>query len=127
VDSVFTRAEVAAQAMPAGRPEAWSLLDRLRASYDPDRSPDLFVNLKANVTPIPDPTNGYVATHGSVWDYDRKVPILFWWKGAPREDRPESAMTVEIMPTLAAMIGVPIGRGEVDGRCLRIASIACPR
>ncbi|MDB5699125.1 MAG: phoK, partial [Alphaproteobacteria bacterium] len=56
----------------------------------------------------------------SVWDYDRKVPILFWWPGAMPEQRSASAMTVDIMPTLAGLLGIAIDQGEIDGRCLDI-------
>ena len=27
-----------------------------------------------------------VAGHGSPWDYDRQVPILFWWQGAASQN-----------------------------------------
>jgi predicted AlkP superfamily pyrophosphatase or phosphodiesterase len=128
VHSVFTKAEVAAAPLPQGRPEGWSVLERFRASFDPARSGDLFVALKPNIMPIPDPTNGYVATHGSVWDYDRKVPILFWWNGVQPQERTESAMTVDIMPTLAALLGLGTGAAPIDGRCLELrrgAEAAC--
>ena len=125
VEAVFTKPEIAATPLPAGRPEAWTIAERFRGSFDAARSSDLFVALKQNITPIVDPTGGYVATHGSVWDYDRKVPIAFWWRGAPRQDRPESAMTIDIMPTLAAMVGLTLPADGYDGRCL--AAVAnCP-
>jgi len=120
VHSVYDAAQVAAHPMPRTPPESWSVLDRLRASYDPMRSPDLFVVYQPNVTPIANPTRSSVATHGSVWDYDRKVPILFWWPGALPEQRSASAMTVDIMPTLAGLLGLNIPPGEIDGRCLDI-------
>jgi predicted AlkP superfamily pyrophosphatase or phosphodiesterase len=118
VESVFTKAEVAAHPLPAGKPETWSLLDRVRASFDPARSPDLAIVYKENVTLIPDPSGKSIATHGSPWDYDRKVPILFWWNGAPKQDRPESASTVDILPTLASLIGLPVPQNEIDGHCI---------
>ena len=122
VDSVYSVAQIAAHPMPRAKPERWSVLDRLRASYDRQRSPDLAVVYKPHVMPIPNPIAGYVATHGSVWDYDRKVPILFWWPGIKPQDRPESAMTVDIMPTLAGLIGLDISGMEIDGRCLDLRS-----
>jgi len=118
VESVFTKAEVGAHPLPSGKPETWSLLDRVRASFDPARSPDLAVVYKENVTLISDPSGKTVATHGSPWDYDRKVPILFWWNGAPKQDRPESASTVDILPTLASLIGLPVPQNEIDGDCI---------
>ncbi|MFS0770699.1 alkaline phosphatase family protein [Sphingomonas sp. 1P08PE] len=116
VAAVFTGAEIAASPMPAGPPETWTLLERARASYDPQRSGDLLVLLKPRVTSIEKPTTGYVETHGSPWDYDRRVPILFWRKGMTGFEQPLSVETVDIMPTLAATIGLKVS-GQ-DGRCL---------
>ena len=58
--------------------------------------------LKPRITPIADASRGSVATHGSVWDYDRRVPILFWRRGMAGFEQPLSVETVDIMPTLAA-------------------------
>jgi predicted AlkP superfamily pyrophosphatase or phosphodiesterase len=121
VAAVFTQAELRAAPSPSGRPDEWSLLDRARASFDPERSGDFVVLLKPNVTPIAKPGRGYVATHGSPWDYDRRVPILFWRKGLIPFEQPLPVETVDIMPTLAALIGLPIAPGSIDGRCLDLA------
>lgn len=128
VHSIYAAAAVAAHPMPEDSPSDWSILDRLRASYHPDRSGDLLVVLKPHIRPATDPSE--VGTHGSPWDYDRKVPILFWWKDITPEDRREGAMTVDIMPTLASLIGLPVPAGEIDGRCLDILTgpeTNCPR
>lgn len=116
VAAAFTGAEIAATPIPAGPPETWTLLERARASYDPQRSGDLLVLLKPRVTTIASPGPGYVATHGSPWDYDRRVPILFWRRGMTGFEQPLSVETVDIMPTLAATIGLKVS-GQ-DGRCL---------
>ena len=118
VAAVFTHAEIAAAPAPEGPPETWSLLQRARASFDAERSGDFVVLLKPRVTPLFDTTHGYVATHGSPWDYDRRVPILFWRKGMAPFEQPLSVETVDIMPTLAALIGLRVPAGEIDGRCL---------
>lgn len=119
VEGVLTRAQIEASAEPKGPPENWTLVEKARASYDRSRSGDLLVFLKSRVTPIPDPTKGYVATHGSPWDYDRRVPILFWRKGMAGFEHPGTVETVDIVPTLAAQIGLPV-KG-VDGKCLDLA------
>jgi len=118
VEQVFLGTDLAAMPSPARPPELWSLAERARASYFPGRSGDLVVALKPRVTPIPDPRFGYVATHGSFWDYDRRVPILFWWPGIAPFEQPLGVETVDIMPSLAALIGLPVPAGEIDGRCL---------
>lgn len=122
VETVFTAAEIRATPLPTTPPDEWSLLERARVSYNPQRSGDYVIVLKRFVTPIPDPTKGYVATHGSFWNYDRRVPILFWRKGIAGYEQPLAVETVDIAPTLAALIGLPLKPGDVDGRCLDLAS-----
>ncbi|CAN5877165.1 alkaline phosphatase PhoY [soil metagenome] len=118
VAAAFSAAQIAAAPDPTGPPETWSLIERARASYYAPRSGDIVVALKPRITPIADPTKGYVATHGSFWDYDRRVPMLFWRKGMTGFEQPLSVETVDIMPTLAGMIGLPVAGPRPDGRCL---------
>jgi predicted AlkP superfamily pyrophosphatase or phosphodiesterase len=118
VAAVFTKAELVAAAPPLGSPDNWPLLQRAKASFDPERSGDFVVLLKPRVTPIYDTSRGYVSTHGSPWDYDRRVPLLFWRKGMRPFEQPLAVETADILPTLAALIGVPIPAGTIDGRCL---------
>lgn len=126
VQAVFTAAQIAATPVPTSSPTEWSLLQRLRASYYPGRSGDLVVVGKPRVTPIAD-TSHSVATHGSPWDYDRRVPMLFWRNGAPPVNSDTPVETTDIMPTLASMIGVPIDPGSIDGHCLAaVPGANCP-
>lgn len=112
----FSRAEIDAAPWPTLPPPLWLPVQRAKASYYAPRSGDIVVALKPKITPIADPTKGYVATHGSFWDYDRRVPILFWRKGIAGFEQPLSVETVDIAPTLAATIHLPV-KG-LDGRCL---------
>ena len=64
--------------------------------------------LKPEIMPIANTGGGFVSTHGSPWDYDRRVPILFWRRGHCRRTVDSPVETVDIMPTLAAMIGLPL-------------------
>lgn len=133
VAAVFTHAQLAAAPEPSGPPEDWPPIEMAKASFDPDRSGDLVVLLKPRVTPISDASHGYVASHGSPWDYDRRVPLLFWRKGLPHFEQPQGVETVDIMPTLAAQIGLklpPDGpNAGYDGRCLDLdagTADSCP-
>ena len=121
VAEVFTAVQLRAAPNPAGPPDRWSLIERARASFDPERSGDFVVLLKPRVTPIFDTSRGYVATHGSPWDYDRRVPILFWRKGMRPFEQPLAVETADILPTLASLIGLTIPAGTIDGRCLDLA------
>ena len=116
VAAALLRAEIAATPMPSGPPETWTLHERARASFDPQRSGDILLLFKPRVTPIQTPAPYYVETHGSPWDYDRRVPLLFWRKGMTGFEQPLSVETVDILPTLAATIGLPVS--GLDGRCL---------
>lgn len=122
VEAVVTREELEAHAISKRPADVWTLMDKLRASWHPQRSGDFIIALKPRVTPIPEPTVGYAATHGSVWDYDRRVPILFWRKGLAGFEQPNAVMTVDILPTLAALIGLPLDKSRMDGRCLDLLS-----
>jgi len=117
VAAVFTAGELRRLPAPTGPADEWSLAERFRASFDPERAGELIVALKTHITPIID-TSTYVATHGSAWNYDRKVPILFYQPGTPGFEQPLPVETVDILPTLAALIQLPIPSAEIDGRCL---------
>jgi predicted AlkP superfamily pyrophosphatase or phosphodiesterase len=118
-EAVFGRQEIMATGRPTTPPTAWTPLERVAVNYDAERSGDAYVVLKPNITPIAD-VSGYVATHGSVWDYDRQVPILFWGKGIETGERAEPMATVDILPTLADMMALPIEAGTIDGKCYRV-------
>jgi predicted AlkP superfamily pyrophosphatase or phosphodiesterase len=125
VEAVFTAEQIAATPVPTGSPVGWSLIQRARASYYPGRSGDFVVLLKPNVTPIAD-TSRYVATHGSPWDYDRRVPVLFWRKGTAPLALDTPVETTDILPTLAATVGLAIPAGSIDGHCLAaVAGNSC--
>ena len=118
VAAAFTASDLAKAPLPAGSPQDWTLRDRARASFDPARSGDVVALLDRAVVPIIEPTPDYIATHGSAWDYDRRVPLLFWRKGLPGFEQPAPVETVDIAPTLAALLGLKVPEGSFDGRCL---------
>lgn len=120
VEAVFTAPEIAAIPVAQGNPQDWSILQRVRASYYPGRSGDLVVVLKRGVQTTPVPKSGGVTGHGTVWDYDRRVPLLFWRKGLAGFEQPAPVETVDIAPSLAAVLGLKLPAGTFDGRCLDI-------
>jgi predicted AlkP superfamily pyrophosphatase or phosphodiesterase len=117
VAAVFTASELQRMPRPTGPVDEWTLSERFRASFDPERSGDLLVSLKPHVTPIAD-AKQYVATHGTAWNYDRRVPILFYRPGMVGFEQPLPIETVDILPTLAALITLPVPASEIDGRCI---------
>ena len=120
VEAVYTADEIAATPYPHGHPQDWSLIQRMRASFDPSRSGQVYASLKRAIIAMPKAGPGYVTTHGSIWDYDRRVPMLFWRKGVKGMEQPQPVETVDIAPTLAALIGLKVPEGSFDGRCLDV-------
>ena len=126
VEAVFTHQQLKATPSPTGTPDQWSLIERARASFDDERSGDFVVLLKRDIMPIAHPSQTYVSTHGSPWDNDRRVPVIFWRKGMTAANRNDSIETADIMPTLAASMGLSIDASRIDGHCLSVEGISCP-
>ncbi len=101
-------------------PDEISVAERMRRSAYPGRVGDILVAFQPYQT-LAAAGATYVASHGSPWNYDRRVPILFWWKGGPTRERVLPIETVDIAPTLAAVTGVPVP-ADVDGRCLPLGA-----
>jgi predicted AlkP superfamily pyrophosphatase or phosphodiesterase len=126
VTDVLTPDEVAAATPPKGKPvETLTLAERFNESFDRARAGDLIVNYPEFASlGVPLSAGSNVAGHGSPWDHDRQVPILFWWKGVTPTAETRSMETVDIAPTLAAVVGIKAP--PVDGRCVDIGQ-TCPR
>ncbi|MET0270024.1 MAG: alkaline phosphatase family protein [Sphingomonas sp.] len=124
VAGAFTIDELLATPIPHGTPaDELTLRERFAESAWRGRSGDLMVALRPELTANAK-AGGAIAGHGSPWNYDRRVPILFWWKGAPAETRFLPVETTDIAPTLAATLGIT-PPDDVDGRCLPLAA-PCP-
>ena len=64
------------------------------------------VELVATLTPGSLWGSLLVASHGSPYDYDSNVPIVFYGPGIAHARRTEFVRTVDIAPTLAQLLGV---------------------
>ncbi|HVH97192.1 MAG TPA: alkaline phosphatase family protein [Enhygromyxa sp.] len=94
--------------------EAW------RRSFHPERSSDLLLQLAPGVVTYAEGTG-----HGTPYEYDQHVPLAIrggGWSGV----EPQRVGAVDIAPTIAAIVGVPIAAG-VDGRALSPADTALRR
>ncbi len=117
VVAAFTIDELLETKIPRDTPpDELSLQQRFAESAFPGRSGDLLVALQPYSASVVKPGSA-VAGHGSPWNYDRRVPILFWWNGAPAQTRFLPIETVDIAPTLATVLGLKTP-ADVDGRCL---------
>ena len=123
IAAVFTKNELIAAEPPSGPVDEWTLLERAKASFNAQRSGDLVVLLKPYISLYQTPKNidsDYTSSHGSPWGYDRRVPIVFWWKGIAGFEQPVAVETVDLAPTLAKIIGLEVPATEFDGRALPI-------
>ena len=120
VTAAFTSDEIARVIVPKGKPAPdLTLTERFAESFDRERSGDILVAYAEGATlGVPRSLGDTVAGHGSPWDYDRRVPILFWWSGVAPVAEATPIETVDIAPTLAAVMGV--SAPPVDGRCVEI-------
>lgn len=122
VAGVFTREEIAATRIPHTPPSQWSVLERIAASSDAQRSGDIYMVGRNKLMMVSDPQPGTVLAHGSVWDYDRRVPIIFYGAGVTPATHATEVETVDIAPTLASLLRLELQAGEMDGQC--VASVA---
>lgn len=119
----FVADAVTRRELEQGEP-ADSFVALYRRSYRPDRSfwfplvsrerqflADFGVFVRFSEGTIPDYAT---AVHGSPYEYDRRVPLLFLGTGVPHgvSDRP--VRTVDVAPTLAWLAGLPFP-DDVDG------------
>lgn len=117
------RDELLAEPVPASdNPEELSLRQRLRLSAVAGRSPDILRAWQPGLTGQ-GRVGGAISSHGSPWDYDRRVPIVFWWPGAEGQERFLPMRTIDIAPTLANLIGVKPD-ALIDGRCMDLPQFA---
>ncbi len=91
-------------------------LDAWRLSYVPGRSGDFIIVPKRNWVPLSSGT-----THGSPYDYDQRVPIVFYGAGVRKGRYSGTATPADIAPTLAAIAGIRMTQAE--GWVLRDALI----
>ena len=126
VKAAFTADEIAAAASPEGKSvKELTLAERFHLSFDRERSGDILVAYAEGATlGVPTGPGATVAGHGSPWDYDRRVPILWWWPGVTPAAEHQPMETVDIAPTLAAIAGFKAP--PVDGRCVDLGQ-GCPK
>jgi predicted AlkP superfamily pyrophosphatase or phosphodiesterase len=106
VERVWTRDEMANGRGPA----AFATL--YRNSFHPERGGDLAVQPVRGCL-VSTYTHG--TSHGSPYDYDRAIPLVFFGRGVEAGPVTGAAATVDIAPTLAAELGIAAPAG-LDGR-----------
>jgi predicted AlkP superfamily pyrophosphatase or phosphodiesterase len=99
VSAVFTRAQL------LGSDKATLHLEAMRKSFDPARAAQLQIVLKPHWIFSYRPGG---STHGSPYEVDTHVPLLFWGpRYVGRGEVQERADVTDLAPTLAALAGLP--------------------
>lgn len=127
VAAVMTPAELAGQRTADGTADPFLAL--YRNNWRPDRVPRFPLFTFADGTsPIGAAgvmvrlTEGSMidvdpVVHGSPYDYDRRVPLVFFGAGVRQGRSAEPARTTDLAPTLARLAGIPVPPA-LDGRAL---------
>ena len=110
VAKVYTREDLRTPRASGSDP----LLPLFQNGYYEPRSPDLTVLLKQNVY-LSNLVGGI--GHGTAYDYDRHVPVVFMGPGIRPGSYTMPAGPEDIAPTLALILGLPLQR-EHDSRLL---------
>lgn len=111
--SVFLKEAAAALKAAEGVAQAY-VADELDASQDPyaqahrlavylGRSGDILVRLEPGLFEKDPP---YIAVHGSPYDYDARVPLIFWGPDFKKGRYEEAARITDLAPTLGELLGV---------------------
>lgn len=114
VSGVFVPAEV-----QAGLHDGQPLADALKRSIRGDRSGDLLLVVEENVL-LHDKSPG--TSHGSPWDHDAAVPLVFWGKGVRKARVDAPAAVIDLAPTMGRLLGFDYPAAE--GGQVRVEALA---
>jgi len=98
VKAAFTRTE-----LENGKSAQDPLFRKALNSFEGSRSGDVFVVLDAFAVPAESDTG---TTHGSPWNYDAQVPLVFWGTGFRPGTYVDPVQVIDLAPTLAAALGL---------------------
>lgn len=111
----------------APRIDRASILAMFARAYYPGRSGQVMIAPREGVVlTVQDPNYGFM--HGSPWDYDTRIPMIF--HGAPfvREGRyPDVVSQQVIAPTLARLLGMPMPATTTGRAQLQALEPGAPR
>ncbi len=98
IRAAFTRTQFLTGQLPLT-----ALATKASNSYFPARSGDVFLILEPFVLPVP----GEIATtHGSPWNYDAQVPLIFWGNEFKPGTYRQAVQPIDLAATLAAALGL---------------------
>jgi predicted AlkP superfamily pyrophosphatase or phosphodiesterase len=111
VADVYTESELA-----AGTDVKRPYFEQFQHSFYPGRSPDISIRYQPNVL-LTESNSPHGTSHGTPYEYDSHVPLVFFGAGVKASHREEKVRTVDISPTLSRMIDIA-PPSTVDGHVL---------
>ncbi len=95
IAAAYTRTEIL-----AGRLPDTDVARRVHAAYDVDRSPDVYVVPEAYWI-----EGTGTASHGTPYNYDTHVPLIFYGAGITPAETTRPADMMDVAPTITAVLG----------------------
>jgi len=94
-----------------------------RNAWRPDRGGDLVIQECELCLVTDDPTG---TSHGTVYAYDRRVPLIIMGERIAAGESAQPCRTVDLAPTLAAVLALPRFESPRDGRALTLRGVDTP-
>ena len=89
------------------------LEEAILRNYNSKRSGDIYVVFKPAWFINDSDGLSVASTHGSPWRYDQFVPVIFVGRGIPAQRVFREISTVDVAPTLSAILGITYPSGSV--------------
>lgn len=100
---------IAPRSTPSGTTERERFLAMFARAYFPGRSGQVFLIPEKGEVLLSRPDDLYRFMHGSPWDYDVDIPLLFYGPAFVRKGSfPDDASQQDVAPTVAALLGLPV-------------------
>ncbi len=84
------------------------LMELMRNGFMPQRSGDILFVMRPGYFELDEWSNGHGTTHGSPWNYDTHVPILFFGAGVQHGEVLRRTHITDIVPTISAILGMSL-------------------
>ena len=107
IENIYTKEEVLKSS------DNDQIINRIKNMIHPELSPDVFGVLSPGYLF----RSPYGTSHGTPYDYDTKVPLIFSKKGRQKKKINLKTSTVDIAPTIAKLLGISIFE-SIDGKIL---------
>lgn len=95
-------AQVYTREMLEGSSFTGMVAKRIKNGYNPKRSGDVIYSLQPGYISY----SRHGSQHGSAYKYDTHVPLIFYGKGINKGQTTKKAKTVDIAPTISALLGI---------------------